>query len=68
MNEYYVEIGADEDIVSIVAAHPAGTTFYLKPGLHVVKEAIVAKEGDRFIGSEGSSILCGWETEWFAKG
>ncbi|MGB6842270.1 MAG: hypothetical protein WBE16_14870, partial [Candidatus Sulfotelmatobacter sp.] len=45
-----VEIHPGQDIPSVVAANPAGTTFLIYPGLYRLVEHIVPKNGDSFIG------------------
>ena len=45
-----VEIHPGQDIPSVVAANPAGTTFLIYPGLYRLQEHIVPKNGDQFIG------------------
>jgi parallel beta-helix repeat protein len=45
-----VEVHPGQDIPSMVAAHPAGTTFLIYPGVYRLQQHIVPKNGDRFIG------------------
>jgi hypothetical protein len=45
-----VDIHPGEDIPTVVAANPAGTTFVIYPGTYRLKQNIVPKTGDRFIG------------------
>jgi parallel beta-helix repeat protein len=45
-----VDIQPGQDIPSIVAANPAGTTFLIYPGTYRLQEHIVPKNGDQFIG------------------
>lgn len=45
-----VEIHPGQDIPTMVAANPAGTTFLIYPGLYRLVEHIVPKNGDKFIG------------------
>jgi parallel beta-helix repeat protein len=45
-----VDIRPGDDIPSIVAANPAGTTFLIYPGTYRLTESIVPKTGDSFIG------------------
>jgi parallel beta-helix repeat protein len=45
-----VDIHPGQDIPTIVAANPAGTTFIIYPGTYRLTEAIVPKAGDKFIG------------------
>jgi hypothetical protein len=45
-----VDIHPGDDIPTVVAANPAGTTFVIYPGTYRLKQNIVPKTGDRFIG------------------
>jgi parallel beta-helix repeat protein len=45
-----VEIHPGQDIPSIVAANPAGTTYVIYPGTYRLTEHIVPKNGDTYIG------------------
>jgi parallel beta-helix repeat protein len=45
-----VEIHPGQDIPSVVAQYPAGTTFVIYPGTYRLQEHILAKTGDTFIG------------------
>jgi parallel beta-helix repeat protein len=57
------------DIQTIVAAHPAGTTYCLDPGLYRLTQAIEPKNADKLIGSPGA-VLNGSQlvTSWTRKG
>jgi len=45
-----VDVRPGDDIPSIVAANPTGTTFNIYPGTYRLQKPIVPKTGDRFIG------------------
>ena len=45
-----VDIHPGADIPSVVAAHPAGTTFVIYPGVYRLTQSITPKDGDSFIG------------------
>jgi parallel beta-helix repeat protein len=45
-----VDVHPGDDIPSVVAANPAGTTFIIYPGTYRLETHIVPKNGDRFIG------------------
>lgn len=54
-----VSIYPGDDIQAIVNAHPAGTMFVVKAGIHT-NQTLPSRDGDVFIGEEGS-ILHGTE-------
>ena len=45
-----VDIHPGDDIPSVVAANPAGTTYVIYPGLYRLQTPIVPKNGDTYIG------------------
>jgi len=45
-----VDIHPGDDIPSVVAASPAGTTFVIYPGTYRLTQSIIPKTGDSFIG------------------
>jgi hypothetical protein len=45
-----VDIHPGDDIPSVVAANPAGTTFVIYPGTYRLTQSIIPKTGDSFIG------------------
>jgi len=45
-----VNIHPGQDIPTVVAQNPAGTTFIIYPGTYRLTEAIIPKNGDKFIG------------------
>jgi endo-1,4-beta-xylanase len=57
------------EIQTVVAAHPAGTTYCFDPGIYRVTQTVAPKEGDKLIGSPGA-ILNGSRlaTNWTRKG
>lgn len=60
-----VVVGPDTEVQSVVALHPAGTTYCFGPGLYRLTQTIVPKSGDRLIGAPGA-VLSGAKviTEW----
>jgi parallel beta-helix repeat protein len=50
-----VEIYPGQNIQQIVNAYPAGTTFYLKSGVHRM-QSITPRSGDRYIGEPGTVL------------
>jgi len=59
-----VEVFPGASIQAVVDAHPAGTTFYLRSGLHS-GQTIKPRNGDKFIGEPGT-ILSGEDRIEFA--
>ena len=45
-----IDIRPGDDIPTVVAANPAGTTFLIYPGTYRLTQSIIPKAGDRFIG------------------
>ena len=50
-----VEIYPGQNIQQVVNSYPAGTTFYLKSGVHRM-QTITPRSGDRFVGEPGSVL------------
>lgn len=53
-----VAIWPGTNIQAVVTAHPPGTTFCIKPGVHRLRRPLVPRSGDRFVG-EGAAVLNG---------
>jgi esterase/lipase superfamily enzyme len=71
-----IAVHAGDDIQAAIAAHPAGTTYCIEPGLYRLTRSVVPKEGDRLTGSpgailNGSKLVTGWTPKgnlWIATG
>ena len=50
-----IPISPGQSIQALVTANPAGTTFILKAGTHV-RQSVIPKSGDRFIGEPGAVL------------
>ena len=59
-----VDVFPGESIQAVVDAHPPGTTFYIRAGVHS-GQSIKPRDGDKFIGESGS-ILSGEDRIEFA--
>ena len=65
----FVEIAPGTDIQAVIEAHPAGTDFRIKSGVHR-NQSIVPKDGDTFTGESGavlngSVLLQDWVIDGF---
>jgi len=57
-----IPLTPDDDCTALVAASPAGSTFLFAPGLYRLKQMLVARTGDTFLGDSahpGDVILTG---------
>ena len=50
-----IAIAPGQSIQGLVSAHPAGTTFIIKAGIHI-RQSVIPKSGDRFIGEPGAVL------------
>jgi hypothetical protein len=51
-----VAIGTGDDAQRVVDAHPAGTTYLVKAGIHLRNFSVQPKSGDRFCGEPGAVL------------
>lgn len=54
-----VVISPGDDVQAIIDAHPAGTRFLIKTGIHTTSAPIQPRDGDAFIGEEGAVFAGG---------
>jgi len=58
-----VDVPPGADIQRAVDAHPGGTTFCLKAGVHAITAAVTPKSGHTFVGEYGAVLDgTGWKT------
>jgi parallel beta-helix repeat protein len=71
-----VRLRPTQDVVAIVAARPAGTTFEFMPGTYRLTGTIVPRSGDRLVGRpgailSGALVITGWShprpSVWIAR-
>jgi hypothetical protein len=60
-----VTVNVGDNLESLTGSKPAGTTFWLKPGIHHFTYSVVPKDGNTYIGAPGA-IVDGGGTEGIA--
>lgn len=51
-----VAVGIGDNIETLTASHPAGTTFWLAPGTHRFSYSVVPQDGNTYVGGPGAII------------
>lgn len=51
-----VVINVGDNIETLTAGHPAGTTYWLTPGTHRFSYSVVPKDGNTYVGAPGATI------------